>query len=102
LLRASRHARPRRGRAGERRRRGALMLDRTPQQALSWKTDMTAGNGAESQQYKARRFRDAALPHLDDVYTLARYLLHDTSDAEDAVQERYLRALRHFDTFRGP
>jgi RNA polymerase sigma-70 factor, ECF subfamily len=78
------------------------MLDRTPWQGLSWKTDMTAGNGSESQQDKARRFRDAALPHLDDVYTLARYLLRDTSDAEDAVQECYLRALRHFDTFRGP
>jgi RNA polymerase sigma-70 factor (ECF subfamily) len=78
------------------------MLDRTQRQDLSWETDMTAGNGGESQQYKARRFRDAALPHLDDVYTLARYLLRDTSDAEDAVQECYLRALRHFDTFRGP
>lgn len=50
---------------------------------------------------KARRFREAALPHLDDVYTLARYLLRDASDAEDAVQECYLRALRHFDTLRG-
>ena len=79
-----------------------MMLDRTPQQALSWTTEATAGNGSESQEDKARRFRDAALPHLNDVYTLARYLLHDTSDAEDAVQECYLRALRHFDTFRGP
>src|SRR6267143_3767904 len=51
---------------------------------------------------KARRFRDAALPHLDDVYTLARYLLRDATDAEDAVQECYLRALKHFDTYRGP
>ena len=51
---------------------------------------------------KAQRFREAALPYLDDVYTLARYLLRDTADAEDAVQECYLRALRHFDTFRGP
>jgi RNA polymerase sigma-70 factor, ECF subfamily len=51
---------------------------------------------------KARRFRDAALPHLDDVYTLARYLLRNAADAEDAVQECYLRALRHFDTYRGP
>ena len=51
---------------------------------------------------KARRFRDAALPHLDDVYTLARYMLRNGSDAEDAVQECYLRALRHFDTYRGP
>ena len=51
---------------------------------------------------QARRFRDAALPHLDDVYTLARYLLRNTADAEDAVQECYLRALRHFDSYRGP
>ncbi len=51
---------------------------------------------------KARRFRDAALPHLDDVYTLARYLLRDAADAEDAVQECYLRALKHFDSYRGP
>jgi RNA polymerase sigma-70 factor (ECF subfamily) len=50
---------------------------------------------------RARRFRDAALPHLDEVYTLARYLLRNTADAEDAVQECYLRALKHFDTFRG-
>jgi RNA polymerase sigma factor (sigma-70 family) len=50
---------------------------------------------------KARRFRDAALPHLDDVYTLARYLLRSAADADDAVQECYLRAFRHFDGFRG-
>ena len=51
---------------------------------------------------RALRFRDAALPYLDDVYTLARYLLRDAADAEDAVQECYLRALKHFDTYRGP
>ena len=50
---------------------------------------------------KARRFRAAALPYLDDVYTLARYLLRNAADAEDAAQECYLRAFRHFDTFRG-
>jgi RNA polymerase sigma-70 factor (ECF subfamily) len=51
---------------------------------------------------KARRFRDAALPHLEDAYTLARYLLRDATDAEDAVQECYLRAFKHFDSYRGP
>ena len=46
---------------------------------------------------KAQRFREAALPYLDDAYTLARYLLRDPVDAEDAVQECYLRALKHFE-----
>src|SRR6202521_2209641 len=54
----------------------------------------------EEDPARARRFRDAALPHLDAVYTLARYLLRDPADAEDAVQDSYLRALPHFDTLR--
>src|SRR5215470_20151741 len=59
-------------------------------------------NTTQDDPERARRFREAALPYLDDVYTLARYLLRDASDAEDAVQECYLRALKHFDTYRGP
>jgi RNA polymerase sigma factor (sigma-70 family) len=59
-------------------------------------------NAANDDPDKARRFRDAALPYLDDVYTLARYLLRDANDAEDAVQECFLRALKHFDSYRGP
>jgi RNA polymerase sigma-70 factor, ECF subfamily len=62
---------------------------------------MTA-TGSSGDMEKARRFREAALPHLDEVYTLARYLLRDTADAEDAAHECYVRALRHFDSFRGP
>jgi RNA polymerase sigma-70 factor (ECF subfamily) len=50
----------------------------------------------------ARRFREAALPYLEDTYTLARYLLRDAADADDAVQECYLRAFRHFGSYRGP
>ncbi len=50
---------------------------------------------------RARRFRDTALPHLDDVYTVARYMMRSAADADDAVQECYLRAFRHFDGFRG-
>jgi RNA polymerase sigma-70 factor (ECF subfamily) len=59
-------------------------------------------NGSGHDDDKAGRFREAALPYLDDVYTLARYLMRDPADAEDAAQECYLRALRHFDTYRGP
>jgi RNA polymerase sigma-70 factor (ECF subfamily) len=57
------------------------------------------GNGEHD---KAGRFRDAALPYLDDVYSLARYLMRNPADAEDAAQECYVRALRHFDSYRGP
>src|SRR5262245_25643521 len=81
------------------------MLDRPHRQglAVAWKAggDMRLGTGTGDHTDKPRRFRDAALPHLDDVYTLARYLLRNAADAEDAAQECYLRALRHFDTFRG-
>ena len=62
---------------------------------------MAAGVDSSSDADRARRFRDAALPHLDDVYTLARYLLRSPADADDAVQECYLRAYRHFDGLRG-
>jgi len=47
------------------------------------------------------RFEEIVLPHLDDAYTLARYLVRDEHDAQDVVQEAYLRALRHFGTLRG-
>ena len=56
---------------------------------------------ADDERGRALRFREAALPHLGDVYTLARYLLRNPADAEDAAQECYLRAFRHFHTFRG-
>ena len=36
-------------------------------------------NAANDDPEKARRFRDAALPYLDDVYTLARYLLRESA-----------------------
>lgn len=67
-----------------------------------WTGRETMAGYADAEHDRARRFRDAALPHLDDVFTLARYLLRNAADAEDAVQECYLRALRHFDNYRGP
>jgi RNA polymerase sigma-70 factor, ECF subfamily len=57
---------------------------------------------AHADDDRARRFHDAALPHLNDVYTLARYLLRNQGDAEDAAQECYVRGLRYFDSYRGP
>jgi RNA polymerase sigma-70 factor (ECF subfamily) len=46
-------------------------------------------------------FEQAVLPHLDAAYNLARWLTRNEHDAQDAVQEAYLRAFRHFRDFRG-
>lgn len=48
-----------------------------------------------------RRFELLAMPHLDAAFNLARWLTGNATDAEDVVQDAYLRALRYFDTFRG-
>jgi RNA polymerase sigma-70 factor (ECF subfamily) len=46
-------------------------------------------------------FEKIFLPHLNAAYNLARLLLRDRGDAEDVVQESYLKAMRAFAGFRG-
>jgi RNA polymerase sigma factor (sigma-70 family) len=41
------------------------------------------------------------LSHLNSAYNLARWLTRNDTDAEDLVQEAYLRALKHFRSFHG-
>jgi RNA polymerase sigma-70 factor (ECF subfamily) len=45
------------------------------------------------------RFDREALPHLDAVYRFALSLTHDAAEADDLVQETYLKALRAFESF---
>jgi RNA polymerase sigma factor (sigma-70 family) len=45
-------------------------------------------------------FEDLALPLFDSLYNFARWLVHDQNDAEDLVQETYLKALRGFGSFQ--
>ncbi len=48
-----------------------------------------------------RNFEQEVLPHLDSAYNLARWLTRNDQDAQDVVQEAYLRAFRFFGGFRG-
>jgi len=50
---------------------------------------------------KAMNFEEAVMPHMDAAYNLARWLTRNDADAQDMVQEAYLRALRFFSGFRG-
>jgi RNA polymerase sigma-70 factor, ECF subfamily len=77
-------------------------LERRPPPTWEAERHVMSDKTPDEDAARARRFRDAALPHLDAVYTFARYLLRNPADADDAVQECYLRALRHFDTLRSP
>ena len=46
-------------------------------------------------------FEQAMLPHMDAAHNLARWLLRNEQDAQDVVQEAYLRAFKSFGGFHG-
>jgi len=54
-----------------------------------------------SEKSRLRDFGQDALPHLNSAYNLARWLTRNDHDAEDIVQEAYLRALRFYHSFQG-
>src|SRR5262245_2550026 len=61
---------------------------------LRWPPDM-------DERERAAAFERVALPHLPAAFRLARWLARDPHDAEDVLQESYLRAFRYFGSFSG-
>ncbi|OXC80016.1 RNA polymerase sigma factor [Caballeronia sordidicola] len=52
-------------------------------------------------KHSPNRFDAVMLPHLDAAYNLARWLSGSPTDADDVVQEAFLRAFRYFDGYEG-
>jgi RNA polymerase sigma-70 factor (ECF subfamily) len=57
--------------------------------------------GDHAQPAELTSFEEAMLPHLDAAHNLARWLLRNEQDAQDVVQEAYLRAFKSFAGFHG-
>ena len=60
-----------------------------------WVWDEVARNQDESLATPRRHFELLALPHLDAAHNLAHWLAGNTTDAEDVVEDAYLRAYRY-------
>jgi RNA polymerase sigma factor (sigma-70 family) len=54
-----------------------------------------------AQEHELASFEETMLPHMDAAHNLARWLLRNEQDAQDVVQEAYLRAFKSFAGFHG-
>jgi RNA polymerase sigma factor (sigma-70 family) len=54
-----------------------------------------------AEKNKFADFEETVLPHLNAAYNLARWLTRNDADADDVVQEAYLRAFKFFQGFHG-
>ena len=53
------------------------------------------------EQDKLARFEQSIMPHMNAAYNLAHWLAGNDADAQDVVQEAYLRAFKFLGGFRG-
>ena len=54
-----------------------------------------------AQERELASFEETMLPHMDAAHNLAKWLLRNEEDAQDVVQEAYLRAFKSFGGFHG-
>jgi RNA polymerase sigma factor (sigma-70 family) len=58
------------------------------------------GVSASRDDRSSAGFEELAMPLFDSLYNFASWLVHNKSNAEDLVQETYLKALRGFGSFQ--
>src|SRR6266540_1111325 len=56
--------------------------------------------GVYGETMPRQTFEEVVLPHLDAAFNYARWLTRSDADAEDVVQDAYVRALRFFSSLR--
>ena len=55
---------------------------------------------AEEEAARQQQFTSQAMEHMPSLYTAAMRMTRNTADAEDVVQETYLKAYRAWDSFK--
>src|ERR1700692_5056896 len=58
------------------------------------------GVGSSQVDQPLAGFEELAMPLFDSLYNFARWLAQNSNDAEDLVQETYMKALRSFASFQ--
>ncbi|HEU5473733.1 MAG TPA: sigma-70 family RNA polymerase sigma factor [Actinophytocola sp.] len=75
-------------------------MEISPEGSLVPGTDIQANAKPESPVERAERFERDAMPMLDQLYSAALRMTRNPADAEDLVQETYLKAYAAFESFR--
>jgi RNA polymerase sigma-70 factor (ECF subfamily) len=75
--------------------------NKIPEDPVSIANGQASRSNALDDQNKLARFEQELLPQMNAAYNLARWLAGKDADAQDIVQEAYLRAFKFFAGFRG-